>query len=305
MYIAITGGTGLVGTALTDYFINKGHTVYIFTRSQRQSSKKNLHYIPWLTTDSSSSAAIKQIDVFINLAGESINSGRWTESRKSRIKQSRLMATDTVINYIKELNPKPSLLINASAIGIYGTSETKSFDETSVEYGDDFLAKTVISWEEHAKKAEEFNVKVAYARFGIILAENGGALPKMLLPYQLMIGGKIGSGKQWLSWIHIDDVVESIDFIISEQLSGVFNLTAPKPVTMNEFGQTIGKVLKKTHWLAVPSIALRILLGEMSILILEGQKVLPNRLLSNGYTFKYQTLAPALQSIVSEKNSLK
>ncbi|MBD8071218.1 TIGR01777 family oxidoreductase [Bacillus sp. PS06] len=299
MFIAIAGGTGFIGSALTTHFLQHGHTVYIFSRGNSETSDHpNLIYVKWLGPDDHPENQIDRLDVFINLAGESINSGRWTTERKARIMETRIVATNAVIDLLRHLPNKPSLLINASAIGIYGTSLNETFDEQTTTYGNDFLAETVVAWEAHAKKAEDLGIRVAFVRFGIVLDKHGGALPKMVMPYRFMVGGNVGSGEQWLSWIHIDDVVRSIQFIITEQLSGPFNITAPTPEKMESFGKSIGRNANKPHWIPVPSFALKILLGEMSTLVLEGQRVLPKRLMDSGFQFKYEKLDEALKSIL-------
>lgn len=242
---------------------------------------------------------LSSIDVVINLAGESINS-RWTKKQKKIILNSRIQTTKGLIKQLQALPAKPHTFINASAIGYYGTSETESFTEQHVTPGNDFLANTVYSWEQEASKARSLGIRTIYARFGVILGPDGGALPKMLLPYQFYIGGTVGSGKQWLSWIHIDDVASMIDFIIhKKEIDGPLNITAPEPIRMKEFGETIATIMKKPHWLPVPSFMLHALLGEMSILVLEGQHVLPSKVIEHGYQYTFPTIDHALQNILS------
>jgi uncharacterized protein len=299
MRIAIAGGTGFVGNALVKKLLEKKHEIFILTRniSHKQHSK-NLNYVQWLNDDDSPEDVLESIDVFINLAGESINSGRWTEDRKKRILNSRITATKEVRRIISRLEEKPYTLINASAVGYYGTSQVETFTEASRKSGTDFLAETVRRWEEEAAKAEEFEVRTVFCRFGIILEKNDGALPRMALPYKLFAGGTVGTGSQWVSWIHLDDAVSGILFCIEhEQLQGPVNFTSPNPVTMKEFGQILGEVLNRPHWMPAPGFALKIALGEMSTLVLEGQKVLPEKLQSFGYKFLYPELKAALGDI--------
>ena len=301
MNIAIAGGTGFVGSALTNHLLTKGHTIFILTRdsSNKKTSHDNLHYVEWLNKESKPDKYLLDIDAIVNLAGESINSGRWTAARKSDILNSRISSTKAIIDIISKLNRKPEVLVNASAIGIYGTSLDDSFTEESTKYGSDFLATTVKTWEEHARKAEDFGVRSVFARFGIILGDQEGALPKMVLPYKFFIGGTVGSGDQWLSWVHIDDVVKMIDFAITNQsINGPINLTAPEPKRMKEFGRQIGRIIERPHWIPAPSFALQLILGEMSTLVLEGQKVLPHKLQSQGYSFLYKNLDEALVNIL-------
>ncbi|MCM3531692.1 TIGR01777 family oxidoreductase [Cytobacillus oceanisediminis] len=299
MRIAIAGGTGFVGNALAKKLLEKKHEIFILTRniSHKQHSK-NLNYVQWLNDDDSPEDVLESIDVFINLAGESINSGRWTEDRKKRILNSRITATKEVRRIISRLEEKPYTLINASAVGYYGTSQVETFTESSRKSGTDFLAETVRRWEEEAAKAEEFEVRTVFCRFGIILEKNDGALPRMALPYKLFAGGTVGTGSQWVSWIHLDDAVSGILYCIEhEQLQGPVNFTSPYPVTMKEFGQILGEVLNRPHWMPAPGFALKIALGEMSTLVLEGQKVLPEKLQSFGYEFLYPELKAALSDI--------
>ncbi|WP_088312032.1 TIGR01777 family oxidoreductase [Bacillus cereus] len=298
MKIAISGGTGFIGTYLSTFFIQKGYTVYILTRKKTtETSHPNLQYVQW--TPDLQTFPLSSIDVVINLAGESINS-RWTKKQKKVILDSRIQTTKGLIKQLQTLNIQPHTFINASAIGYYGTSETESFTEQHETPGDDFLANTVYSWEQEASKARSLGIRTIYARFGVILGPDGGALPKMLLPYQFYIGGTVGSGKQWLSWIHIDDVASMIDFIIhKEEIDGPLNITAPDPIRMKEFGETIATIMKKPHWLPIPSFMLHALLGEMSILVLEGQRVLPSKAIEHGYLYTFPTIDHALQNILS------
>jgi uncharacterized protein len=297
--IAIAGGSGFVGQALSDFFLKNGDDVVILTRHPKPTSPQSkLTYIEWLNADSHPAPLLEGVHVFINLAGESINSGRWDEKRKQRILQSRLKATNELLHIMENLKEKPQVLINASAIGYYGTSTTETFTEESNSVGSDFLAETVKQWEDLAKKAETIGVRTVLARFGIILAKNEGALPKMALPYRLFAGGKLGKGNQWVSWIHIEDVIQAISFLIqNESYKGPVNFISPNPVTMDEFGKALAKVLNRPHWVPTPEIALKILLGEMSLLMLEGQKVLPKKLLNDDYKFHFPTLDSALKDI--------
>ncbi len=299
MKIAIAGGTGFVGKKLTDYLLDQHHEVFILTRNVAKTSQHpNLRYVEWLKANSNPEKQLYEIDAIINLAGESLNSGRWTESRKKRILDSRVTATKEILRIISSLPKKPKVLLNASAVGIYGTSESDTFSEESSRIGSDFLANTVSAWEQEADGAAALGMRTCFLRLGVVLGDDGGALTRMVLPYKFFIGGTIGSGKQWLSWIHIEDVIKGIDFLLyHETVSGPVNFTAPNPLQMKEFGQTAGKVLNRPHWLPVPRFALQLLLGEMSILVLEGQKVLPKKLVEHGFTFTYETVEKALGSI--------
>lgn len=297
MKICISGGTGFIGKQLTNYFIGQGHHVYILTRNNQRSNKKHLHYIEWLTNHSEPHKQLENMDVFINLAGKSIND-RWTNEAKKEIIESRVNATRAICSIIKQLERKPKLVINASAIGIYGTSTIETFTEKSNVNGSDFLAHTVKRWEEEAKKIEELDIRTVFCRFGIVLG-NEGALLKMVQPYKFFAGGTIGTGKQIVSWIHIHDLIMLIDFIIkNEEINGAINATSPHPVTMEKFGKTIAKTIHRPHFLPVPSFVLKTLLGPMSMLVLEGQKVLPEKALNHGFQFTFQTIDSALKDLL-------
>lgn len=295
MKIAISGGTGLVGKALSDELLSKGHEVIILTRKKKTSSIRP-KFVQWLNDGDQPENELEGIDAFVNLAGATINS-RWTDDYKRKILESRLSSALEVKCIIGKLNKKPKVLINASAVGYYGTSLEKEFTESS-EHGNDFLADTVTRWEAAAAEAKQSGLRVVLCRFGVILDKNEGALPRMILPYKFYGGGKVGSGRQWLSWIHIKDVVNGILFAIErEQLNGPVNFTAPAPITMDQFGRTVADVLRKPHWMPVPGFMLKLLLGEMSILVLEGQRALPKKLLDAGYKFRFRNLKDALMDI--------
>lgn len=304
MDIAISGGTGFIGSALAAHLADKGHTIYILTRSAKlTSTRANIRFIQWSAEHET--FPLSRIDAFINLAGEPINSGRWTKQKKAQILTSRIKTTQGIIRQLTKLSRRPRIFVNASAIGCYGTSLDQTFTEASTTYGTDFLATTVARWEEEASHAQFLGMRTIYTRFGIVLGRKGGALPRMVLPYKLFIGGTIGSGKQWLSWIHIDDAVNIIAFALENAaIQGALNLTAPKPVTMQDFGKIIAKVLRKPHYFPIPSLPLRILLGEMSTLVLDGQRVLPEKSVQHGYTHSYSNLEDALTDLI-EVRSLK
>ncbi|MGM0842961.1 MAG: TIGR01777 family oxidoreductase [Bacillota bacterium] len=299
MKIAITGGTGFVGQALTEELLEHHHEVMILTRNpDKYDNRSGVTYVKWLSDGAKPEEELEGIQAFINLAGESINSGRWTDERKKRIINSRINSTQEVMNIIKALKEKPACLINASAIGYYPSSKTNTYTEASTETAENFLGETVQIWEKEASKANQLDIRVAYARFGIILGEEEGALPRIALPYKMFVGGTVGSGDQWMSWVHIKDIARAVHFIVeTESISGPVNVTAPSPVTMKEFGKTLGAVLGRPHWIPVPSLALKVAMGEMSALVLEGQKVLPSVLSENGFQFEYPELKSALIDI--------
>lgn len=297
MKIAITGGTGFLGKELTRLFHANGHIVYILTRSPRESTP-NTKYVQWLTEGAVPERQLEGIDAIINLAGSSINDGRWSEQQKREIYNSRMEATEEVLRIINKLTYKPQTLINASAIGIYPASESATYTETSTERGTDFLARTVVDWEKLADHAKVHGVRVAYGRFGILLGKNAGALPLMALPYKLFVGGTVGSGRQWVSWVHVSDVARAIQFALqTKELEGPFNVTAPQPERMNEFGKEIGHALHRPHLIPVPALALKIVLGDKSRLVLTGQRAVPRVLEQLGFQFNFPDLPSALADI--------
>ncbi|PIC70068.1 TIGR01777 family protein [Sporosarcina sp. P16b] len=298
MKVVIAGGTGFIGSILTEKLKDNGHEVVILTR--KPSSKQNgIQYVQWLTDHTSPENEVGQVDAFVNLAGVSIDDSRWSKERKKQIYDSRITATQEVLRIIRRLPKKPRVLVNASAIGIYPTSLTAEYTEDSSAIGDDFLAKTVSDWENLAGQANEMGVRTVCTRFGIVLGKEGGALPLIKLPYQLFAGGKIGSGNQWFSWVHVEDVASAILFSLeNDDVEGPVNVVAPSPMHMNAFGKTIGKVLHRPHWFPVPSFAMKVALGEKSIVVLQGQHVLPKKLLANGFTFTYPSLRPALEDLL-------
>lgn len=246
------------------------------------------------------SPELENIDYIINLAGETIGSNRWSDARKERILKSRVDTTKAIVDAITHKVFNPRLLINASAIGYYGANNVEDLTESSPS-GNDFLATVCQEWEHQAFNAEEFDVRTVTLRIGLVLG-NGGVLKQMVMPYKFFLGGPLGSGEQWLSWIHIDDLTGIIRYIIEhEQLSGPVNATAPNPVTMNKFSNTLGNILSKPSRFRISTSVLRFLLGEMADLLVNGQKVIPQKITEAGYRFKYPLLEKALKDILRNK----
>ncbi|MGX9136092.1 TIGR01777 family oxidoreductase [Rummeliibacillus sp. JY-2-4R] len=298
MKIVIAGGSGFIGKKLTDLLVAEGHEVVILTRKEKISSTR-VSYVVWLKEGANPEKKLENVDAFINLAGVSINAGRWNENHQKQIYNSRMVATDELIRIIDTLPQKPSVLINASAIGIYPVSNDVVYTEESKDIANDFLGRTVYDWESKAKKAEKYGVRTVFTRFGVVLGGEAGALPLMTLPYKLFVGGTVGSGEQWVSWVHVSDVVRVISFAIkNDHLSGPVNVTSPSPLRMRDFGKTIGSVLKRPHWFPVPSFAMKLLLGQKSKLVLEGQKVIPKVLTKEGFEFLYPKLDLALEDLL-------
>ncbi|MCQ6276567.1 TIGR01777 family oxidoreductase [Bacillus sp. V3B] len=299
MKIVIAGGSGFIGQKLMDTLIGEGHEVIILTRKTKQ-VEGNVQYIKWLNEADAPENKIESAEAFINLAGVSINDGRWTASHQKQIYDSRMTATDELIRIIKALPEKPSVFINGSAIGIYPASVDAIYTEDSSEMANDFLAQTVHDWEKKAASLEAHGVRTVFMRFGVVLGNEGGALPLMVLPYRLFVGGTVGSGQQWVSWVHVMDVTRAIMFAINhDKISGPVNVTSPFPKTMKDFGQTIGAVLHRPHWLPVPSFVMKLVLGQKSALVLDGQHVVPKVLMKEGFDFSFPSLDSALGDLLT------
>ncbi len=305
MKVAITGATGFVGSRLVQRLHKDGHRILVLTRNTSSAQKvfpagafPNVEIQDYTPTISGSwQDAIAGCDGVVNLAGEPIAEERWTPEQKQKILNSRQLGTQKIVEAIAKADPKPSVLVNASAVGYYGTSETATFDETSSS-GNDFLAQVCQAWEAEAQKVKDAGVRLVILRLGIVLG-NGGALGKMITPFKLFAGGPLGSGRQWLSWIHLDDLVNLIlQALTNPKMEGVYNATAPHPVPMAELSQTLGQVMQRPSWLPVPGFALEALLGDGAMVVLEGQQVMPKRTLEAGFKYEYTDLLPALSQII-------
>ena len=298
MKIIIAGGSGFIGTILTEILLDAGHEIVILSRKAKPANGK-ISFVKWLGDGDIPEKEIEIVDAIINLAGVSINEGRWTEEHQKQIYESRMTATDELLRIITALPNKPSVLVNASAIGIYPASKTTVYTEKSEEVATDFLAQTVYEWEKKAANVEADGVRTVFMRFGVVLGKDGGALPLMVLPYKLFGGGTVGSGEQWMSWVHVKDVARAIAFAVeNSDLNGPVNVTAPFPKRMKDFGQTIGSVLHRPHWFPVPSFMMKLVLGQKSTLVLEGQHVLPEVLIENGFEFLFPSLDSALEDLL-------
>jgi len=298
MKILIGGSHGLVGTALIKSLETEGHEIFRLVR-HAPTSKTEVEWSP--DRYSIALARIEGFDAVVNLAGESIAEGRWTDDKKRRIRESRVKGTKLLGDALANLAIPPKTFVCASAIGYYGNRGDELLTEASAA-GDDFLAKVCAEWEDATALATEKGIRVVNARFGVILDTNGGALKKMLPPFRMGVGGKVGSGKQWMSWIALDDVVGGIQFALAnDSTKGPVNFVAPVPVTNAEFTKTLGSVLSRPTIFPIPAFAIKLLFGEMGeALLLGGQRVAPERLVAEGYEFSYPQLEQALVHILEK-----
>jgi uncharacterized protein (TIGR01777 family) len=303
MRIVITGATGFIGKALCEA-LQKEYEITALSRHAdhaRQSIGHVAKVIEWdAKTPSGWKDEANRADAIINLAGENVGSGRWNKERKSRILRSRIDSTTAIITAVKELENKPKIIVLASAIGYYGSRGEEPLDETS-KPGEGFLPNVCRQVERLAENVEKLGVRCVVIRTGVVLGRAGGALAKLAQPFRFFLGGHLGSGDQWFSWISLDDEIAAIKYLIEhESLRGVFNLTAPQSVTMKEFCTTLGNVMHRPAWTRVPAFALRLALGEMADeMLLSGQRVLPKRLLEAGFEFRYPDVETALSAIIN------
>jgi uncharacterized protein (TIGR01777 family) len=301
MKVIIAGGSGLIGNELSKLLASKGNEIRILTRDvskNRQAGNDNLKFLQW---DAHSVDPLvpyfQDVDAVINLVGENLGTGFWTKKKKQLIIQSRVQAGEALSSAILRSENKPLVFIQASAIGFYGNSKTKKFNEESPS-GNDFLSNVATQWENSSIKLDNSSVRRVIIRTGIVLHPQSGALPLMTLPFKLLVGGPLGSGKQILSWIHIQDEIRAIDFVLrNSNLSGPVNLCAPDPQSNAEFGKTLARVIHRPYWFPAPAFALKIALGEKSTMVLDGQYVVPQKLVENNFVFNYPDLERALRDI--------
>jgi uncharacterized protein len=306
MKVAITGATGFVGSRLVERLQAEGHQIVVLTREADRARRTfpiaafpNLEIQPYKPLESGDwQQAISGCEAVVNLAGAPIAEGRWTAERKQEILDSRAIGTQKIVEAIAAAPVKPSVLVNSSAIGYYGTSETATFDESSPA-GDDFLAQVCQAWEAAAQQVRD--TRLVILRTGVVLGR-GGVIAKMLLPFRLFAGGPLGTGRQWFSWIHREDLVNLILAALTRSdMQGVYNATAPTPVRMSEFCQVLGQLMRRPSWLPVPDFALEALLGEAAKVVLEGQQVLPKRAQAQGFTYQYAIVKQALEEVLSHE----
>jgi uncharacterized protein len=294
--IVVAGGTGLIGTPLVAALAATGHEVRLLSRSERTASTDLPGSILPCVWDGVSvpESVMEGADAVVNLAGESIGGGRWTRRKKTRIIGSRVGATRAIVEAIAAAKSRPAVLLNGSAVGYYGEVPSGEVLENSPR-GAGFLSETVEQWETEAVKARALGLRVVVMRMGVVLAPAGGILSRLTLPFRLFVGGPVGSGAQWISWMHLDDAIRAIYHCLEQGgLDGPVNLCAPDARTMKEFCDTMGRVMRRPSWFRVPAWFIRVLFGEMADIVLQGQRVIPQRLQESNFIFRFPRLLSAL-----------
>ena len=300
MRVLIIGGSGLIGRALAANLAPDSEVVILSRRPERITGlPAGVRAERW---DGRSIKGWRSLadgaNAIVNLTGENISSGRWTKERKRAIMQSRLNAGQAVVQAVEAVALKPRVVIQSSGIGYYGPCGDEDITEESPS-GRDFLAQIAVDWEDSTTPVEAMGVRRAVIRTGVVLSNEGGALPRMLLPFRFFVGGRLGSGKQWFPWIHIADEVGAIRFLVeNETASGPFNLSAPAPLTNAEFSRLLGQQLRRPAFVPTPAFALRLLFGEMATALLDGQRSVPRRLLQLGFAFQFPDAGPALTNLL-------
>jgi uncharacterized protein (TIGR01777 family) len=302
MNIVVTGGTGFIGQALYATLARAGHKVSTPTRNPKHALHQrgvSVDQVRWNGRDTGAwQQVLEGADAVINLAGAPIAESRWTGARKQLITDSRVLTTRLLVRILSRCSLKSATFISASGIGYYGASDDRRLDE-GAPGGHGFLADLCLAWETEALRATEFGTRVVILRTGMVLEEDGGALPKMLLPFRLFAGGPIMPGTQWVSWIHRRDHIGLIEWALANtDISGPLNAVAPEPVTMKTFCEVLGRVIHRPSWLPVPEFVLTVLLGELATLMTTGQRVIPTKAIAGGYTFQHPALKAALRSIL-------
>ncbi|AUG05773.1 TIGR01777 family oxidoreductase [Pseudomonas sp. S09G 359] len=297
MHILLTGGTGLIGRQLCRHWLAQGHRLTVWSRHPEEvASLCGAEVLGVARLEE----VIGSVDAVVNLAGAPIADRPWTHKRKALLWSSRISLTETLLAWLERREQKPAVLISGSAVGWYGDGGERELTEASGPVQDDFPSQLCIAWEETAQRAEALGIRVVLVRTGLVLAAEGGFLSRLLLPFKLALGGPIGNGRQWMPWVHIKDQIGLIDFLLhKEDASGPYNACAPHPVRNREFAKTLGQVLHRPAFMPMPAFALKVGLGELSGLLLGGQKALPERLLAAGFTFQFTELRAALDDLSS------
>ncbi|AZE98232.1 Cell division inhibitor YfcH-like [Pseudomonas orientalis] len=295
MHILLTGGTGLIGRQLCRHWLAQGHRLTVLSRTPESVARMCGAQVLGVGRLQD---VIGAVDAVVNLAGAPIADRPWTHKRKALLWSSRISLTESLLAWLEGLEQKPAVLISGSAVGWYGDGGERELTEDSGPVLDDFPSQLCIAWEETAARAEALGIRVVLVRTGLVLAAEGGFLSRLLLPFKLALGGPIGNGRQWMPWIHIQDQIALIDFLLHKaDASGPYNACAPHPVRNREFARTLGQVLHRPAFMPMPAFALKVGLGELSGLLLGGQKAVPERLLAAGFTFQFTELRAALDDL--------
>ncbi len=298
MHILLTGGTGLIGRQLCHHWLAQGHRLTVWSR--RPDAVAGLCGAGVRGIGQLEALGAEPVDALVNLAGAPIADRPWTHKRKALLWSSRVGVTETLLAWLQSRAQRPQVLISGSAVGWYGDGGERELTEDSPPVSEDFASQLCIAWEETAQRAEALGVRVVLVRTGLVLSQEGGFLSRLLVPFKLALGGPIGNGRQWMPWIHINDQVALIDFLLHQQdASGPYNACAPKPVRNREFAKALGASLHRPAVVPMPAFALRVGLGELSLLLLGGQRATPARLLAAGFTFEFNDVRAALDDVTS------
>lgn len=298
MHILLTGGTGLIGRALCRYWQGQGHQLSVWTRRPDQVAALCGPQVRAIKTLQELDQT--PVDAVINLAGAPIADRPWTHKRKALLWSSRITLSETLLAWLETLERKPRVLVSGSAVGWYGDGGERELTEESPPVSEDFASQLCIAWEETALRAEALGIRVVLVRTGLVLSADGGFLSRLLLPFKLGLGGPIGNGRQWMPWIHINDQIALIDFLVhQDEARGPYNACAPNPLRNREFARSLGRVLHRPALIPLPAFFLRLALGELSLLLLGGQRAVPARLLEAGFTFQFTDLPAALDDLSS------
>ena len=299
MHILLTGGTGLIGRHLCHFWRGQGHRLTVWSRSPSEVPKRcgpGVRGIARLEE----LAADDPVDAVINLAGAPIADRPWTASRRTLLWASRITLTEQLLAWLRSREHKPAVLVSGSAVGWYGDGGERELNEDSPPVKEDFASQLCIAWEETAQRAQTLGIRVVLVRTGLVLASDGGFLSRLRLPFKLGLGGPLGDGRQWMPWVHIDDQIALIDFLVQHSdASGPYNACAPEPVRNREFAKRLGKALRRPAVLPLPALLLHAGLGELSVLLLGGQRARPVRLQAAGFTFRFNDLQSALDNLSS------
>jgi uncharacterized protein (TIGR01777 family) len=296
MHILLTGGTGLIGQKLCQLWTQEGHQITVWSRRPEEVPRRCGNAVRGIAH--LSDLKDQPVDAVINLAGAPIADRPWTRKRRTQLWDSRIGLTEQLLAWLEQRVQKPQVLISGSAVGWYGDGGERELDETSQPVKEDFASHLCGAWEETAQRAEAQGVRVIIIRTGLVLANEGGFLQRLLFPFKCGMGGPIGNGRQWMPWIHIKDQIAAIDFLLRESdARGPYNLCAPAPVRNREFAKALAEVLHRPAFMRMPAIALKVLLGELSVLLLGGQRARPARLEEAGFIFRFTELSAALEDL--------